>query len=176
MPFDKTYVALRPIGLQLPQAIASAKTPRSNQYHQDWIWQAAPNPKSPYIGFALEVVDGQHYPSSPAFQTAIQTKQTLDLSQWNTGRISLKGINHHTLSMTYHKVSQLPTIVRDGKLRDWAKEWAVYGSPSAATTNLPVRQAWKSGRLQIQSNQQIFQQTVTRTGTVTTSVTPRPAP
>jgi hypothetical protein len=176
MPFDKTYVALRPIGLKSLQAIASAKTPRSNQYHQDWIWQAAPDSKSPYIGFALEVVDGQHYPNFRAFQTAIQTKQTLDLSQWNTGRISLRGTNHQTLSMTYHKVSQLPTIVRGGKERDWAKEWAVYGSPSAATTNLPVRQDWKNGRLQIQSNQQTFQQTVTRTGTVTTSVTRRPEP
>jgi hypothetical protein len=173
MSFDQTYVALRPIGIQPFQAIAAAKTPRSNQYHQDWIWQAKPNAQSPYIGFTLEVVDAKDYPSFQSFQNASQTRQPLDLSQLQTGTVTIQGLDNHSLSMTYHKTAQLPTIVRDGKSRDWAKEWAVYGSPSSSPQNLLVHQGWKSGRLKIQSHQRIFQQSVTRTGTITTSVTPQ---
>jgi hypothetical protein len=172
-PFERTYIALRPIALQKPQAIATAMGPQSNRYHQDTIWQAASQSKAPYVGFALEVVDAQDYLSFANFKNTIQSQQKLDLTKLSAGTVILLGSNTHRLSLSYNTTKGLPTIIRDGKPRDWQKEWAVYGFQSTPQV-LPVHQDWDGGTLTLRPDRAFLKQTVTRSGQVTTSVTPQP--
>lgn len=174
IPFERTYVALRPIALQKPEAIGSARGLLSNHYHQDNIWQATSQTQSPYIGFALEVVDAREYPSFTYFQNTVQSRQKLDLTKLSSGTVTLQGTNTHQLSLFYNTTKGLPTIIRDDKARDWQQEWAVYGLQSTPRSLPLVQQDWNGGTLTLRPGRSFFKQTVTRSGQVTTSVTRQP--
>jgi hypothetical protein len=173
IPFEQTYLALRPIALQSPTVLGTAMGPRSNRYHQDTLWQTIPQKQAAYIGFALEVVDAKQYPNFATFQNTVRSRQNLDLKNLTAGTVTFQGSNPHKLTLSYSTTQGLPAITRDGKTRNWDKEWTVYGGSSSDQSSPLIRQDWNSGTLTLQPGRSLFQQTVTRSGQVTTSVTPQ---
>ena len=169
--FERTYIAIRPINLELPIPITPPEPPcasRCSKYYQEKVLQADSQDKSAaYVGFALEVGETKEYPSLAAFQQAVKSRGKLDLSYIRQGLATIKGANGRTLQIQYNP-DGIPTVVRDGKSRNWHKEWDVYQASDSKTIS-PVQLGWKSGTLTVQAGGYRFQQTVTRDGRVSFS-------
>ncbi len=167
-PFERTFIAIRPINLAPPIPITPAEPPcgvRCSAYYQEQVLQAKSTKQSaPYVGFALEVGETEEYPSLAAFKQAVESGGILDLSRIEQGVAELTGANGGVLELEYNP-GGMPTVVRDSESRDWGREWDVYGASDSETTN-PVQLGWKSGTLTVQAGGYRFQQTVTREGIV----------
>ncbi len=162
---EKTYIALRPIGLAEPKPtgqVKRAKLPRGTKGYE-----AKPTQKDGVTGFAMEVGTKKAHGSFEAFRKAVASKGKVDLSKLGAGTVTLTGTDGRVLQATYNTANNLPAIVRDGRKRDWAKEFALYKTVSDDGQSPLVDLGWKDGTLTIQAGGARFTQTVAEDGTVT---------
>ena len=156
---EKTWVAVRPINLGA-FAVAGIKGKEGGQYKGEQILSADAKGNS-MVGYAMEVGEGMSY---TAFKQAVRSKGKLDLSAIAQGTVTLAGSDGHVLKMTYNRENDLPHLVRDGKPREWMKEFDLYKPVGA---DGPMSLGWKEGALTINAGGHEFSQTVTSDGKVT---------
>ncbi len=168
---DGTYLAIRPIGLgplgeELPDAEdLVAKWGRINRYWDESLRAAEPADEAPaYLGAAVEVGEAPEHASFEAFIQAVRDRQRVDLERLGQGRVALTGTDGCRLTMTYRPDEALPRVERDGVLRDFTREWAVYASGSS--DGAPVELGWRGGELTIRAGGRVLQHRVTPEGRV----------
>jgi hypothetical protein len=154
--FDKTWLALRPIGLGEPkekpwQTLAEpakgndkeARLPRAAETERVFV---AAGPGADYVGFALEVGESARG-SFVDFQRAALSKSRLDLGRLREGSVFFTGSDGATLKLTHNGKHELPAIERNGAPVDWAKWRFCYSRGSVGEP--PVQQDWLSGELRV---------------------------
>ena len=174
--YHKTWIAIKPIGLEFDQTVAQTGDYVNHQLH------LARNAGTlPYTGFAMEVAEEGDYPSFAAFKQAVFNHSILDLSAINTGKAVYFDVNGAFLELTYNSNNDIPNIKRNSNTNHAFRvsgNYEVYrpitppkvdiqnftnvnGIPELvvrAKDSLrgPIAQDWKMGRLRITTNNHVF--------------------
>ena len=143
--YEKTWLALTPINLNI-EGINAAKTDKiSKNYPQDQILTATGTGNS-YSGFALETGEKQTHGNFQQFKKSILANSRLDINQINNGVIEYQGVMG---KVKLQHQSLLPKVWRNGNLHDWKNHFAIY--QNAAGEKTPIYQGWKTGEIQIEA-------------------------
>jgi hypothetical protein len=151
---EKTWLAIRPINLNLYTPVPISDRKYGPIYSQEQTFQATVS-EGRHAGFALEVGEQESQGTYEEFKRAIQQKSKLILDRRNQRQVKLESIDGHTLQLTYNHRNLLPTVLCDGKERDWSKNFALYNSQSKDKT--PIFLGWKQGNLTIKVRKLQFQ-------------------
>ncbi|MFP4354745.1 MAG: hypothetical protein ACLFUJ_06430 [Phycisphaerae bacterium] len=159
--YEKTWLALRPIGLgklqpaELPD-VTDRKTkekkpnPKIAYYDGSDFFVAEIAGRDGYAGFALEVGEGDDF---EAFKKAVLAKSKLDLSDLSRGVVQLAGAGGATVKIVHNKTNDLPAVWRNGQAVDYTTWRDVYDPVDGQA---PIRQEYRSGVLRVQSDNHVF--------------------
>ncbi len=182
--YNKTWIAIKPIGLAFDQTIAQTDMYSNHQLH------LARNAGTlPFTGFAMEVAEEGDYPSFTAFKEAVLNNSILDLSAINTGKAVYYGVDGAFLEMTYNSNMDIPMVKRNSNTNHAfrvAGNYEVYRPITPPQVNIldftnsngipelvvrakdslrgPIAQDWKRGRLRITTNNHVFVGEMSATG------------
>ncbi len=159
--FERTWVAIRPIGLGEPEALAVAGKRVRLYVGQRTL--KAPTRDGGYAGFAMEVGEQQTHGAYADFKQKVASRGRIDLGGLAAGTAVLTSSAGATLKLTHDPDSDLPTVIRDGKPREWAKELDL-DRPVGASG--PIALGWKTGSLRIEAGGHRFEQAITADGEV----------
>ncbi len=154
---EKTYLAIRPINLGPPAKQAGGRGPAG-----DSAYFAAAAGKG-LTGFALEAGEQSAYKSMAGFKAAIKAKSKLEQ---DGEHFTLTGADGRKLESTFNRKNELPLVMRDGKSRDWTKEFDMY---KPADGQGPITQGWKTGSMKLNAGGQTFTESIDENGKVTFS-------
>ncbi len=174
---EKTWLAIRPIGLSAPTDYDLAETtgevdkrtgepkpnPRALLYADEQFFRAEVLGPG-YAGFALEVGEAPEHKSFEAFQQAMRTRSRLDISRLAEGMVTLTGGDGRKLALRHNPDNDLPEMERDGRPWDYQAHLDVY-QPEGQDG--PIQQKWQSGTLTVEAGGKRFTSTVTLDGKVT---------
>ncbi|HAC63811.1 MAG TPA: hypothetical protein DCF68_09790 [Cyanothece sp. UBA12306] len=152
---EKTWLAIHPINLKSYQIIEV----KDNKKYQEDNLMKAETINNNYAGFALEVGELESHGNYQQFKDSIKRKSRLNLDQLKERKITFKGSQGKTLQLTYNLLNLLPTIVRNGVLHQWSKNYHLYNSQSKNKS--PIFLGWKEGKLQIKAGGYEFTTQVT---------------
>lgn len=165
LPFEKTWVAIFPINLNKPEK-QEIDGKREERYKDESRWHAKANLSDSYAGFAMLVGEEPQHKSFEAFKTAVKERAKLNLNGLAQGSVQLVGIEGKSLTLTYNKENDLPTVQRDSVKRNWYNEMDVY---KPATGIAPIYSPWQKGTLRVEAGGKVFTSQVTPEGKVTFS-------
>ncbi len=155
---DKTYMALQP--LNLPVESIQPVREASNGTITLRIRQTG----GTYAGFALLMGDAEAFDSFADFRRKILAGATFDLSGLDKGRIHLRALEDHTLTVHWQADDNRPRVERDGIHYDWDAHLDLF---RPMDNNAPISATWEGGTLTLDTGESFFQQTVAPDGTVT---------
>jgi len=156
---ERTYLALRPInigGLEKQGGGGRGGPPAGDGYY-------VAKGGGGVTGFALEIGEESVHKDIGAFKAAVKAKSKLTL---DGDKAKLVGTDGRVLEVTYNRENDLPVVMRDGKPRDWSKEFDMYKAVDVAEGDAPLMQGWKKGELRINAAGQRFTQTIDKDGKV----------
>ncbi len=142
--YEKTWLALTPINLDIEGINATKTNTISKNYPQDQIITAT-GTRNSYSGFALETGEKETHGDFQQFQSSVLAKSRLDINQINNGVVEYQGV----VGKVKLKHQQLPKVWRNGNLHDWKNHFAVYQNAGGEKT--PIYQGWKQGEIQIEA-------------------------
>jgi hypothetical protein len=156
---DKTWVAVRPINLgpaaemKLPDEKAQASFEKN--FPEATLLAAASS--QTYSGFAIEVGEGVSFDE---FKKRVRSKSKLEQTRDDTWRLT--GANGEFVEMTYNAASDLPTLDRNGTVRDWTNKeefdlWKTVGGDL-------ISLGWQEGTLKINAGEHQFESAVSADG------------
>lgn len=144
--YEKTWLALTPINLDIKGINADKTSKISKRYSQDQIITATGTGNT-YSGFALEIGEKKTHGNFQQFQNSVLTKSRLDINQINNGVVEYKGVVGKV--KLQHQALDLPKVWRNGNLHDWKNHFAVYQNSEGE--KIPIYQGWKQGELRIEA-------------------------
>ncbi len=144
---EKTWLAIRPINLNYYIPVALTHQKYVQLYSQEQTYKAIAKKGKEYAGFSLEVGEQESYGTYEEFKQSVQQKSQLDLSLLSQGTVKLQDATGKTLQLTYNQLALLPFLIRNGKERDWSKNFALYDSQNK--DKKPIFLGWKQGKLTI---------------------------
>lgn len=144
--YEKTWLALTPINLQIQGVNLTATQEIQPRYPNDQIMTAVGTGKT-VTGFALEVGEKEIYKSWENFKQSVVSKSRLNLEQINRGEVEYQGV-FGKVKLQYQSVG-LPKVWRNGLQHNWRQHFAVY--QSADGNKSPIYQGWKEGKLRIEA-------------------------
>ena len=159
--FEKTWLAVHPINLNSYTKLAIKGKKLEELYRDEVMLKATPKDNQ-YAGFTLEVGD-KITSSYASFKESVKKKSKLDVSQIASGTVQLKGVNGNNLKITHNSQNELPTIVSNGVKYDWFKNYDLY---KVTEENNPISLGWKQGKLRVEADGLVFEQTVSSDGKV----------
>jgi len=165
VPFEKTWLAIWPINLA-DYTIAQPAPPKNDPdaFGNAQLLKAQTNSDAAYAGFAMEI--GEAPMTLDQFKAAVKAKTKLELGEIGQGKVKLTGIGGRVLEFTHNSTNDLPSVIRDGKTRDWAGEFDLYKPVHAPG---PISLGWKKGVLRIEAGGKIFEETLSAEGKATFS-------
>ncbi|MEM9542464.1 MAG: hypothetical protein AAGA60_23610 [Cyanobacteria bacterium P01_E01_bin.42] len=150
---DRTWIALRPIGLQNYTEVTVEDKKYQRNYSQE-ITLKAETEGDRYVGFALEIGEPETHGDYAQFKQNIKTKSRLNLENLATGTVELQGILGQMLSLTHR--DRLPIVRRNGQVYNWLDHFELYRSlPDGMAIDL----GWKQGILRVEAGNLTFTST-----------------
>jgi hypothetical protein len=150
--YEKTWLALTPINLNVEGINSPATQKISDRYPNDQILTATGTLKT-ISGFALEVGEQESYGSWEQFKLSVVEKSRLNLSQINSGIVEYQDVAGN-IKLKYQG-SGLPKVWRNGRYHDWKNHFAVYQNPDGG--KIPISLGWKEGKLSVDAGGYNFQ-------------------
>ncbi|MBP0016712.1 MAG: hypothetical protein J7647_04045 [Cyanobacteria bacterium SBLK] len=147
---DRTWIALRPIGLDNYREI-TIEDKRYQRRYRDEITLKAEINGDRYAGFALEVGEPETHGNYAKFKQNVKQKSQLDIGDLSTGTVELQGILGQTLSLTHR--DRLPIARRNGKVYNWFNHFELYRS---LPDGIPIDLGWKQGTLRVEAGGKTF--------------------
>ncbi len=150
---ENTWLALRPIQLaDFKPAEMDAKF--TKQYPDSILLSAAAANDAPFVGVAMEV--GEAGMDFDEFVAKVSKDQKLDLSGIAEGKVRLTGIDGSFVEMKHSSDSDLPSLSRNGEMRDWNDPanfalWRTVGDRPL------VSLGWKQGTLKVTAGGHTFE-------------------
>ncbi|MUG98406.1 hypothetical protein F7734_41335 [Scytonema sp. UIC 10036] len=141
--YEKTWLALTPINLNLEGINSTATEKIAKKYPENQILTALGNDQ--ISGFSLEIGEKETYGSWEKFQQTVLNQSRLDLSE-----IGDKAVEYRSVSgkvKLQHQPQGLPKVWRNGNFHDWRNHYAVYQNARGKKT--PIYQGWKQGTLEV---------------------------
>nr|WP_225895693.1 hypothetical protein [Dendronalium phyllosphericum] len=142
--YEKTWLALTPINLNIEGINAAATEKIKQRYPDDRILTAIATSKN-VSGFALEVGEQETHGNWEQFKRSILSRSRLNLNQIDDGVVEYRGVVGK-LKLQYQH-SKLPKVWRNGSYHDWQKHFAVYQNANGSKT--PIYQGWKQDKLEV---------------------------
>lgn len=161
--FDKTYLAIRPIGLD-GKKLGGMKGRDSRQYPKAQLMTASGGKGDGLIGFAMEI--GEAPTKFEDFRKAVLAKGQLSAVEGGKG-YELASVDGRKLKVIYNRDDNLPELYRDGEQYVWMDNKEIYKPMDGGDS--PVSLGWKEGKLIVKAGGYEFVQTVTKDGKVTFS-------
>ncbi len=146
---EKTWLAIFPINLSNYQNKEPTNSKLAQAYQEERVF-ASQSQGNFYSGFALEVGEKASHGTYQNFKKIIQQKATLNLSAIEQGSVIFKSSQDKMLEFRYNPQNLLPILTRDGTLRNWHNQLAIYDSQTPDKS--PVYLGWKEGKLTVKVN------------------------
>ncbi len=165
--FEKTWVAIRPIGMKPATdvdrtSIDRTKPDQKSPYEAERFLALEPTGES-YNGFAIEIGEGGSF---DAFVEAVKSKGKLDLSKLASGEATLSGRDGATsVGISHNASNQLPQVFRNSAAHDWSRHVAVYQGVDGAPS--PITQDRMGGTLTVRAGGKTFTGTYSADGRYT---------
>ncbi len=168
--YEKTWIALRPIGLTGRSDI-SPTGKSADRYGEErfFTMQVPQSPQRELAGFTLEVGEPGNHGSFAAFQKDVVARGKLDVTKLNNGEASLTASTGETLQITYNRENDLPTVVRNGVVFDRDANQELYKCIAAngkIVRDGPISAGFQPGALRIEAGGKIFGSLFTHDGKV----------
>jgi len=144
-----TWLALWPIGLQEWQPGANPRH-RNLDTKMDGTRIAKAVAGRDASGFAMIVSDDKAHATFDAFRAAI--KKDASLREAGKDRWVLTAPGGRTLDMTLNRQEDLPVVLRDGVLRDYAD----YDQWKPTADKGPIASGWKDGQLTVRAGGWVY--------------------
>ncbi|MEC4816887.1 MAG: hypothetical protein SAK29_26995 [Scytonema sp. PMC 1069.18] len=142
--YEKTWLALTPINLNIEGINAEATDKIKKKYPDDLILNAVGNGKN-ISGFALEIGEPETHGNWNQFQQKILNQSRLNLQEINNNIVEYQGITGKV--KLQYQGQELPKVWRNGTLHNWQNHYAVYQNAQGGKT--PIYQGWKKGYLEV---------------------------
>ncbi|NJK27581.1 MAG: hypothetical protein HC925_02115 [Coleofasciculaceae cyanobacterium SM2_3_26] len=161
LKYERTWLALHPINLQIQGINAEATAQLQDWYPGDRILTAKGVGKNA-SGFALEIGEPETHGTFAEFQQAVLARSHLDVTNLVAGQAEFTGTTGERVKLQMQERG-LPVVWRNGKLHNWRDHFALY--QNADGSKAPIALAWKQGRLYVEAGGDRFESQLTREGT-----------
>ena len=110
----------------------------------------------PISGFALEIGEKGQHANFNAFVRAVRKTRGLRVEADNPRSFTFEGTDGRVLGMTLQSGTDLPTIARDGVIRQWDNpdEWDLWRSIDDPSL---IHLGWKEGQLKLNAGGHYFE-------------------
>jgi len=158
---EKTWLAIWPI--HLDQLRPWPLEGKWAEHYRDEQFHAATTKGDTYAGFALLVGEQPAEGSFEQFVARVSAGSKLDLSNLAQAEVTIASHDGQKLTVVHNAQNDLPTVHRNGQLRQWEKSFDIYKPLDA---DGPISLGWRTGTLRVSAGGQVFQCTVTAEGKV----------